>query len=46
VGHLPLIALAAAAGGAVGELLAHEDADDNLVIPLCAAGAAWLAHLV
>lgn len=45
-GVLPLLALAAALGGAFGELISHGRLDDNLVIPLAAAaamvGARWM----
>lgn len=45
-GALPALALAAAVGGAVGELLSRGHLDDNLVIPLVAAGAAVAARWV
>lgn len=45
-GALPVLALAAAVGGALGETVSHGRLDDNLVIPVAAAaamtGARWM----
>lgn len=43
-GQLPLLALAAAVGGAIGETVSGGRLDDNLVIPLLAAACAWGAR--
>ena len=41
-----IVAFTAGFGGAVGELFSGAKVDDNFSTPLCAAAAAWLAHLL